>query len=201
VKFNKGDINIKIGVWNERLESVGDVYQPYWAPKRITGYNWVIKNGESYIEGFKRLEVQFTTQKVKVDIDDNTFNNIKVVAGDNKIECYLNGKMVNTYTVEPFPVVTSVAAVDDKTNEVIIKIINISGKDDTVKIKLDQNVNSTAKGLILTSDDKNDTNSFENKTKVSPKQFIIDNISSEFEYNAPKYSLSVIRVGLSQEPV
>ena len=105
--------------------------------------------------------------------------------------------MVNTYTVEPFPAVASVAAVDEKTNEVIIKIINISGKDETVKINLDQNVNSTARGWILTSDDKNDTNSFENKTKVSPKQFVIDDISPEFEYNAPKYSFSVIRIGLS----
>jgi alpha-L-arabinofuranosidase len=197
VKFTGGDICIKMGVWNERLESVGDVYQPYWAPKRISGYNWVIKDGESYIEGFKRLKVQFTTPKVKVNIDSNAFNNMKIVAGENKIECYLNGKMVNTYTVEPFPAVASVAAVDEKTNEVIIKIINISGKDETVKINLDQNVNSTARGWILTSDDKNDTNSFENKTKVSPKQFVIDDISPEFEYNAPKYSFSVIRIGLS----
>ena len=197
VKFNEGDTAIKMGVWNERLESVGDVYQPYWAPKRITGYNWVIENGESYIEGFKRLKVQFTTPKVKVNIDNNAFNNMKIIARDNKIECYLNGEMVNTYTVEPFPVVTSVATVDEKTNEVIIKIINISGEDETVKINIDQNVKSTARGWILTSDDKNDTNSFENKTKVSPKKFAIDNMSPEFEYNAPKYSLSVIRVGLS----
>ena len=112
VKFNEGDTAIKMGVWNERLESVGDVYQPYWAPKRITGYNWVIENGESYIEGFKRLKVQFTTPKVKVNIDNNAFNNMKIIARDNKIECYLNGEMVNTYTVEPFPVVTSVATVD-----------------------------------------------------------------------------------------
>jgi alpha-L-arabinofuranosidase len=197
VKFSEGDTAIKIGVWNERLESVGDVYQPYWAPKRITGYNWVIENGESYIEGFKRLKVQFTTPKVKVNVDNNAFNNMRVVVRDNKIECYLNGKMVNTYTVEPFPAVTSVATVDEKTNEVIIKIINISGKDETVKINIDQNVKSTARGWILTSGDKNDINSFENKTKVSPKQFVIDNLSLEFEYNAPRYSLSVIRAGLS----
>jgi len=197
VKFTGGDITVKMGVWNERLESVGDVYQPYWAPKRISGYNWVIKNGESYIEGFKRLKVQFTTPKVKVNINNNAFNNMKIIARDNRIECYLNGKMVNTYTVEPFPAVTSVATVDEKTNEVIIKIINLSGMDETVKINIDQDVKNTARGWILTSDDKNDTNSFENKTKVSPKQFVIDNVSPEFEYNAPKYSFSVIRVGLS----
>lgn len=191
------DSTVKISVWNERLESVGDIYQPYWSPKRITRYNWVIENGESYIEGIKRSAVQFTTPKVKVDIDSNAVHHMKVVARNNKIECYLDGEMVNTYTVEPFPVITSVATIDDKANEIIIKVINISGEDGLVKINLDQEVNGTARGWILTSDDKNDINSFENKTRVSPKPFVIENISSKFQYNAPKHSLSVIRIGLS----
>jgi hypothetical protein len=51
--------------------------------------------------------------------------------------------------------------------------------------------NKTIKSFMLV------ITSFENKTKVSPKQFVIDDISPEFEYNAPKYSFSVIRIGLS----
>lgn len=198
VTFSGDSRSCKMSVWNERLESVGDIYQPYWAPKRIKGYNWSIVNGESYIEGIKRSAVQFTTPKIKVEIDYNTVNNMKMIAKNNTIECYLNGKLVNTYTVEPFPAITSVATVDDSANEVIIKIINISSNDETVKINLDQHVNSTtAKGSILVSDDRNDVNSFDNKYNVTPKQFMLNNVSSEFEYHAPKYSFTVLRVGLS----
>jgi alpha-L-arabinofuranosidase len=94
--------------------------------------------------------------------------------------------------------ITAVATVDDKSNEAIVKIINLSSQNEAVKIRLDQDVDSTAKGWILTSEDKYDINSFEDKTKVSPKPFTIGNLSSEFEYHAPKYSFSVLRLGLSQ---
>lgn len=198
VLFTEEMKTIKMSVWNERMESVGDIYQPYWSPKRIQRYNWVIENGESYIEGIKRLKVQFTTPRVKVDIQNNTVHHMKIVAKDKKIECYLNGKLVNSYTVEPFPMITAVATVDDKSNEAIVKIINLSSQNEAVKIRLDQDVDSTAKGWILTSEDKYDINSFEDKTKVSPKPFTIGNLSSEFEYHAPKYSFSVLRLGLSQ---
>jgi alpha-L-arabinofuranosidase len=196
VKFNGIKETIKLIVCNERMKNIGDVFEPYWAVRRLKYFSWVIENGQCYIEFLKRGRVQDTSEKVKVDIDYSAVNNLKVIAKEDRIECYLNDKLINTYDVKPFPVITSVATIDDKTNEAIIKIINISGNDEKVKISLDEKVKSTAKGLILESKDKYDVNSFENKTNVSPKEFTINNVCSEFVYNAPKYSFSVIRVGL-----
>ncbi len=196
VEFGSARETIKMSVWNERLENVGDVYQPYWGEKRLKYFSWVIEDGKSYIEAVKRLRVMDTSEKVEVDIDYTRANNMKIIAKDNKIECYLNGDLVNSYAVEPMPKISSVVTVDDKTNETIIKIVNLSDKDEEIKIEIDSDVKSVANGLILESDDKYDVNSFENKTKVSPKEFTLNNLSSNFIYNAPKYSFSIIRVGL-----
>lgn len=196
VEFQKGSGTIKISVWNERMENVGDVFQPYWGEKRLKYFSWVIKDGKSYIEAVKRLRIVDTSPKVDVDIDYNKTNNIKIIAKDNKIECYLNGKLTNTYEVIPLPKISSVVTIDEKTREAIVKIVNISDQDEKVKINIDQNVNSVAKGLILESEDKYDVNSFENKTKVSSKEFTLRDVSPEFIYHAPKYSFSIIRVGL-----
>jgi alpha-L-arabinofuranosidase len=196
VKFNNGQSAIRMSVWNERMENIGSAFQPYWLAKRLKSFTWIIENGESYIQFEKRSLIQNTSEKIKVNIDYNVTNSMKMAAKGNKIECYLNGNLINTYTVVPYPAITSVVTVDDKTNEAIIKIINISDKNEAVKINLDQKVRNTAKGLILESADKYDCNSFENKTNVSPKSFTIDNAASEFVYDAPKYSFSVIRVGL-----
>lgn len=196
VEFEKGSGTIKISVWNERLDNVGDVFQPYWGEKRLKYFNWVIEDGKSYIEAVKRLRVVDASPKVDVDIDYNTINNMKIIAKDNKIECYLNGKLTNTYEIAPLPKISSVVTVDEETNEAIIKIVNISDKDEKVKINIDQNVNTVAKGLILESEHKYDVNSFDNKTKVSPEEFTLNDLSSEFIYHAPKYSFSILRVGI-----
>jgi alpha-L-arabinofuranosidase len=196
VKFINGQSTIRMSVWNERMENIGSAFQPYWLAKRLKSFSWIIEDGESNIQFEKRSLIQNASEKIKVDIDYNVTNSMKMVAKGNKIECYLNGNLVNTYTVVPYPAITSVVTVDDKANEAIIKIINISDKNEAVKINLDQKVRNTAKGLILESADKYDCNSFENKTNVTPKSFAIDNAASEFVYDAPKYSFSVIRVGL-----
>ena len=196
VEFGKAGEAIKISVWNERKENVGDVYQTYWGEKRLQYYSWVIEDGKSYIEAVKRLRVMETSEKVDVDIDYSKANNMKIVAKDYRIECYLNGELVNTYAIEPMPKISSVVTVDDETNEAIIKIVNMSDKNEEVEIKIDEEVNSIARVQILESDDKYDVNSFEDKTKVSPKEFTLDNLSSEFIYDAPKHSFSIIRVGL-----
>jgi alpha-L-arabinofuranosidase len=193
VKFGKESSMIKMSVWNERMENIGSAFQPYWLAKRLKTFSWIIENGESYIQFEKRSLIQNTPEKVKLDIDYSVTNNMKVVTQGGKIECYLNGSLVNTFTVVSYPAVTSVATVDDKTNEVIIKIINVSGKDQPVKINIDKQVKNAASGLILESVDKYDDNSFENKANVSPKKFEINNAASEFVYDAPKYSFSVIR--------
>jgi len=196
VRFGTERGTIRISAWNERLESVGDVFQPYWSLKRIKRFNWVIENGESYIEEIKRSVVQYTSQKVKVAIDYESVNTMEMAVKNNTIECRLNGYLINTHKVALFPVITASAVIDKAMNEAIIKIINIDKHDEPVRIILDQSVYGTAKGYILKSDDKDDTNSFANKTRVSSVEFTLSGVSAEFSYIVPKYSFTVLRVRL-----
>jgi alpha-L-arabinofuranosidase len=195
VRFDKGSSMIKMSVWNERMENIGSIFEAYWVPRRLKSFYWIIENGESYMQFVKRSAVQDTSERVKLDLDYSITNNIKMVTKENKIQCYLNDKLVHTYTVIPYPAISSVATIDDKTNEVIIKIINMSDKNEAVKITLDQKVENIAKGLILEASDIYDCNSFENKTNVSPREFNISNADSDFVYEAPKYSFSILRLG------
>jgi len=187
---------VKLSVWNERMESIGSIFVPYWAPRRFKGYEWVIENGQSCVRHYKRGLVQSESDTVGTELGGGA-HKMEMSARGDRIECRLDGKLLHIFDAETLPAVTGSAAVDEKNGDVIVKLVNISDRDETVRIRLDAEVEPAAKGEILTSEQKEDTNGFEEKEKVSPKEFTLDSASSDFAYTASRYSLSILRLKLS----
>ncbi len=88
------------------------------------------------------------------------------------------------------------ACTNAATNELIIKIVNASGKEQTNTLSLEgvKKLAAEAKLSLLQSDNLDAANSFDNPLAVAPKESVIAVKSKKLEYKAPAYSFSVIRI-------
>lgn len=90
------------------------------------------------------------------------------------------------------------SCIDTLTNELIIKLVNASGKEQALLLWLNgvRRVNREARITLLQSDDVNAVNSFSSPYNVSPKEAVFKLQGKKTTYKAPVYSLSVIKIKL-----
>ena len=111
--------------------------------------------------------------------------------GTNVVPALINGKAV---TGQDSLYVSAV--IDKKTNEVIIKVVNASGKAQTNNIILEGVKKAAPQGLLITlqSDDLNSMNSFNAPQNVAPKESTIAIKGNKINLTSMPYSFSVIKV-------
>lgn len=141
-----------------------------------------------------------------VHINDNEWYDVRVELSDYEIKAYLNDKFICSYKKpkEYGPVYAS-SVYDEKTGDVIVKIVNTMNSDVNVGVNVTgANVTGNTAKTIVMSGDTSLENSLENKNAIVPKETEITNASNEFDYAAPANSFSVIRLktenSLSNEP-
>jgi alpha-L-arabinofuranosidase len=88
------------------------------------------------------------------------------------------------------------AALDEKSNELIIKLVNVSGLPQTCTLELDRKPAATATLTVLQSNDPGSMNSFEQPGQVSPKTREIKTPGKRLPLEAAPYSLNVLRIPL-----
>lgn len=90
------------------------------------------------------------------------------------------------------------AAWDKNANEVIVKVVNVSGKSQNHELSLlgVKKMEAIAKAFIMQNDNLNEVNSFENATKVSPieKNIAVDVKKKLVNLNLPAKSFIVYRI-------
>jgi len=93
------------------------------------------------------------------------------------------------------------AARDNKTGEVILKVINPLKDPVETHINLSgTQVISPAKAVVLTSQKLTDENSFEVPKNVFPVEQAVQNVSASFNYSFRPYSLTVLRLSTDSTP-
>ena len=90
----------------------------------------------------------------------------------------------------------SIASKDERTGDIIVKIVNIDEKPHDVKIELQNasTIQNKACVTYLTSQDKVDKNTLEEPTKVTPQTAVIENAAAEFTYEMPAQCFAVLRL-------
>jgi alpha-L-arabinofuranosidase len=87
------------------------------------------------------------------------------------------------------------SVIDTNTNELIIKVVNASGKAQSNLFKLEgKKFASKATVTTLQSDNPEAENSFENPLNVSPKEAEVVIKKNKIQFNSAPWSLSVIKV-------
>lgn len=87
------------------------------------------------------------------------------------------------------------AVKDVNSKEVILKIVNTSAASKNVSIDVKgAKLDSKGTALILKGDGINDENSFENPTKISPKESEFKVSGNKVQYDFPAYSVTVLKI-------
>jgi alpha-L-arabinofuranosidase len=88
------------------------------------------------------------------------------------------------------------ACIDKATNELILKLVNTSGKSQTRNIAVDgvKNLNSAAKMTILQSSDLNKVNSLDAPTAISPTDANVVVKGKKMNLSLAPYSFNIVRI-------
>jgi alpha-L-arabinofuranosidase len=145
------------------------------------------------------IEAGDTLDSKPSHIETDRWYDLKVVVSGKNVKCYLDGEVIHDLNYDAGGKITSlyaIAATDEKSGDLIVKVVNANADPLETKINLAGAKNLTGKGTatVLTSESATDENSLENPTKVSPKTETFDVSGSGFRRTFPGNSLTVLRI-------
>jgi len=130
-------------------------------------------------------------------IETDRWYDIRVEVKGNRFKCYLDGKLVHDTDFKPLQSLYTSAAHDQKTGDIIVKVVNTASDPLATDIELRgaKNLTGSAKAIVLTSASPLDENTLEEPTKVSPKAEALSFTGAEIHHTFPGNSVTVLRIG------
>ncbi|WP_157827725.1 alpha-L-arabinofuranosidase C-terminal domain-containing protein [Niallia nealsonii] len=151
-------------------------------------------NGESrlvHINGWSRVKLT-SNQMLKVNGDGS--NELCARVANDHIYCYFDGELVHEYKMATIPYLTSAATLDEKNNELIVKLVNSSEFPLRTSIDIEGKDKLVGRQTIVTSENPYDTNTMEEPNKVIPLETAL-HLDSNM-YDLPPYSVVILRIEL-----
>lgn len=113
-----------------------------------------------------------------------------------RIRCYLDGKLKLDVTDRPAPTLAAVAGRTEKSDEIIVKVVNGAETDLTADIRLDgaAKLESRGKAYVLSGDSMQAENSLEQPEKIAIQQRPVTGVGPQFTYTFPARSVTVLRL-------
>lgn len=127
-------------------------------------------------------------------IQTGRWYDVRIEVGIDQVECYLDGKLLFTFR-EPNKLF-SIAGRDQKTGDIIVKLVNASETAYTTKINLEgvAAVSPTAALTTLRADFPEAENSLDQPEKYIPVRTTLTGIKPSFETTIQPYSISILRI-------
>jgi alpha-L-arabinofuranosidase len=130
-------------------------------------------------------------------IETGRWYDVKLEVKGQSVACYLDGQLVHQITRPQPKALYASATREEKSGDVIVKVVN--GSADALDTEIDlngvKNPSATARATVLTSASPADENTLEEPTKVSPRTETIDLSGSILTHKFPGNSLTVLRIG------
>jgi alpha-L-arabinofuranosidase len=131
-------------------------------------------------------------------IEANRWYDIKVEVKGSSVKCSLDGRVVHDIksTLTITRGLFASAVTDDKTGEIIVKVVNTSATPTETEINLNgaKKLATSAAAIVLTSGDAKDENTLDEPTKVVPKNETIKLTGQQIKHAFPGNSLTILRV-------
>ena len=173
-----------------RVDETADPDQ--WDMASMRCFTWTVGGGESAVsESYNRTHFP-VGEKVSVEAEPGVYHRYRVETHEDGFDCYLDGELVHQAKLPTYPSIAASAETDD--SEVIVKLVNIIGAPEQVAIELDCPVEPDYSVQLLTHEDPEAENSLEQPRRVAPVQYEASGAAGQFSYEAPAYSLSVLRL-------
>lgn len=148
------------------------------------------------------MEYGLLTDTKKVNLETGKWYDIKLEISGNTIKGYLNGKLVQEISDVNLNVkdINVSAAKDDKSGDIIVKVVNSSAGPVKAQISLAGATSLTSNGkvIVLTSASPLDENTLEAPTMVASKTEDIKFSGNLISRSFPGNSLTVIRLSTSK---
>lgn len=133
---------------------------------------------------------------VNGQIETGRWYDIKVELNGSSVKCYLDGKLVHDVQRGRRNALFGVAGLSADRGEVILKVVNAAAEPMPAEIALDGvgQVEPTARAIVLAGPAPDAENSFEQPSRIIPKESTLSGVSSNFTHTFPAYSVTVMRV-------
>ena len=154
-------------------------------------------NDKHAIQIINHGSASILTEK-KGEIEIGKWYDVKIALKDNHVKCYLDGELIHSVDIkinEP-KVCFANAGIDDKTGELILKMVNSTEMPVDAKIDLSGfgKLSSSATVITLTGDKPTDENTFEDPMKISPVESKFDGVKDNFIYRLEPLSVTALRI-------
>lgn len=144
------------------------------------------------------MEIGITSESMKASIETGRWYDIRIEIRGNSVKGYLDGKLVQEVADNRANVksLCASAARDDKSGDIILKIVNTGFEplDTQIDLKGAGTVSGNGKAIVLTSASPLDENTLDEPTKVSPTTEMVKLAGSTLTRTFPGNSLTVIRL-------
>ena len=173
---------------------------PFAVKDQKNFYHWNIggwNNTRSVVEEALGGTKNIVSDIRNVTIQTDRWYEIKVVVNKDTITCYLDDKEMHVIKVpEVFPVYQTVSK-EEKTGDIIVKLVNIQGEERNIAIRLENcDITGNATVEVLANADSEADNSLKNPENVIPTKRKLE-ITENYEYVAPANSISIFRIETS----
>lgn len=164
----------------------------------IGGWGDTVSCLQEVSNGVKTGQVKGTVKDIVIETG-KTYQ-LKVEINGNNVKCYVNDELYIDYTAfqdaraDAYQVVST-----DETGDIIIKLVNVTDDDKVFAIDLKgvtgDKVSDKAKAYQVAGSDLVADNIFgQDEHHIKMNELELDGISNQFNYTAPKYSATVIRI-------
>ena len=130
-------------------------------------------------------------------VDTDRWYEVKIEVDGRHVHCYLDGKEIhNVQLPESLGPSLYAAAGRAASGDIFIRLINTSPIKQNVYINLagDQGSRYLATATQLRANDLDEENSLAEPTRISPHEYPLSNVGSEFRYEAEGNSFTVLRL-------
>lgn len=139
---------------------------------------------------------QFATDPVRLDIEDDRQYNVKLTTKDDSVDVFLDGKSILRYKFAPDIKHYAIAGLDEKAAEIVVKVVNAEATPykTTINLKGATGIQPVGQVITLSSASLNDENTFDQPTKISPRQESFQQFANTFDMEFKPYSFTVLRI-------
>ncbi len=155
---------------------------------------WNLGGWGNTVHAFQ-VDGERTGKGVEGRIETDRWYDIKMVREGKTLSAYLDGKLIEQIDDVAVPNFAAVAGIDEKKNEIILKVVNGSSQERAVKLNFEgMKANSKASGFVLGGGGLIEENSFDQPAKFAPRKFDLPQIQPNSVVKFAPNSLTILRI-------
>lgn len=136
----------------------------------------------------------------KLTLENNRWYDLKVVVRGDDVQCYMDGALVNQTSYLPLQTLYASVGRNDCSGEIILKVVNLSPVAQRTRLQVPgAQLAPTGAATVLTAPDPRARNTPEAPCRVVPQFAVVKNVSSDFDYEFPAFSATVLQLKQNQE--